>query len=377
MATELFAFGSQYAYPTDLGTTELKALGAQYLRSDFQPNSNLMAVGLQYALRRDHKSDGTAYHPAQTPDAEEPDVIYTDIIFPECIAYGSTGSPNYVTDKTEVESGAESRNARQEYPRHTYNIELQDIPANEQSQIMNIWHVCSGAMAGFLFLDPMDHTSSNTATALSGSDVLGTDQVVASAVGSVTTYPLFKYYEYASHMKERRIRYPKPDTLIVAVDGVNVLNWTYSYVNHRIEFTQADEITATLSRDGSTQIITGAGGEFSDLQENDLVYVIGWSNGSYNRAMGGEPARVRSVDDDNLVLERYSGDLFGGATFTDEEITITPTTPHTGAAITAGYYFYVPVRFDGDDNMEGEIGSGMRESSYTTFGNITLRELFE
>lgn len=338
-------------------------------------NMKLHAFMASVMFRADHKPGGGRYPIDSTPNAEDSQLIYTDLVFPECIAYGTTGSPRYVTEKVEVDSGAEQRNQRRAYPRHEYNIVLDNIPANEISQVMNIWHVCAGDFIGFLFMDPLDHTSLNTEDVIAGSEVTMLDQFVASAVGTQTDYQLFKSYTSGAHELRRRIRYPDRDTLLVGVDGHLITSWNYSFDDQVLRFVKPyGPVTAPLSRT-SGGIISGS--NFSLLSPGDLVYVTGWSNGAYNAPEGGDPARVVTADAVSLRLEKYDGTAYGAAVFTGENVTIVSALPPTGAEITAGFYFHVPVRFEDGDNMQSEIKSGLRESAFATFSNITLREIFE
>lgn len=306
---------------------------------------------------------------------EDDTMIYTDVIFPECITYGSTGVPRYVTDKIEVASGAEQRNQRWTYPKHKYNIVLENAPASDVTNVMNIWHVCAGSYIGFLFLDPMDHTSRNVdGVVLSGEDITPTDQLVAIAVGNQSQYPLYKYYKHGIRERRRRILYPKEGTLQVAIDGFECSNWEYSYSDNLITFLQPYNLTQSRSRSAGG-VITG--GSNTGLAVGDLVYVSGWSNGAYNATEGGDPQRVRAVSPTELVLEAYSGASLGSAVLGPSSVNIRSALPPAGAEITAGYYFYVPVRFETDEDAESEITAGLRDSVTATFGNIVLVEVLE
>lgn len=331
-------------------------------------------VAAQVLIRADVNSDNEYVHPAHIYASEDDMTIYTDLTFPECIAYGSSGSPIYLTDKVEVLSGAEQRNSRSTYPRHEYSINMENLPADEVAQVMDLWHTCSGDFAAFLFLDPMDHTSARTETVFSGSTVAATDQVVATADGSTQAYPLYKTYEKGARAKTRRIRYPKLDTLVVAVDGQEVTNWSYSYDEQMVRFflnVTNLQITGTKV-DG---IITG--GDFSDLMPGEMVYVEGFSTSGYNRpGGGGEPLIVVSADGSSATFTNYDGSTYSGSE-AGADLTFYSALPPAGADITAGFYFYTPVRFEDGDNAESEIRNGMRESVIADFDNITLREVFE
>lgn len=348
-------------------------LGAQAAGFRFSP-ATIYALGVQAMFRSCPDMNGNRLPVGKCPDAEDSEMIYTDIFFPECISYGSTGSPIYMTDKTEVASGAESRNSRWDYPKHEYSILLEEIPAEEISKIVNIWHVCAGSHAGFLFLDPSDHTSSNTTASVTGSEVSPTDQRIGTALGITTSYPLYKHYQEASRTRKRRIAYPQDGSLRVAIDGFECFNWSYSYSTKMLTFTLAfGERVRNLTKTGN--IITGD--TFPGLQVGDLLYISGWTDNDYNFPEGGDPVRVRAVSSTELELEKFDGSDYGPVSFPATSVTMLPCLPPTGAELTAGFYFYVPVRFDDDDNLGHELTSGMRESAIATFEDITLREIQE
>lgn len=342
---------------------------------DLEPQAGINSYTVLASIRADHKPFGGFYTAEETPGSEEPSVIYSDLFFPKCITYGSSGVPKYVTEKTEVDSGAEQRNQRRAYPRHSYNILMENMNSEDISEIMNLWHVCAGDFIGFMFLDPMDHTSANNEACLTGEEINATDQLVASALGVKAEYPLFKYYESGIRQRKRRIRYPDLDTLVVAVNGYEIPDFEYDTSDCVLRFVKPiPTMTADLERD-SSGLITGA--DFSALSVGSLVYMTGWGTSAYNAPEGGNPARVTYADGNSLRVERFNGTNYGSATLSTTTVTIKSALPPTGSEITAGFYFYVPVRFDDGDNMSSELQSGMRDSAVATFDNITLREIFE
>jgi uncharacterized protein (TIGR02217 family) len=357
------------------GSISVMDVAVQVLGNANTPPIKVMDVMGQVSFRADHSPSGERYSNAATPNLEESDMIYSDLIFPECISYGSGGVPTYQTEKVEVESGNEQRNTRREYPRHEYSIQMTNLPADEIAAVMNLWHVCSGDFAGFLFMDPMDHTSHDVeGLYISGSDVAPIDQLVATAVGSRATYPLYKYYKSGAREKRRRILYVKDGTLRIAVDGYELLSYEYSNTTNLLQFTLPfSSRTANLTKTGD--VITGQ--NWSALSVGDLLYIGGWANGAYNYTLGGDPVRVRSVNATDLILEKYNGADYGSDSFGPESITLGSALPPTGAEIRSGYYFYVPVRFENGSAAESEITNGMRESAVATFDSITLREVFE
>lgn len=219
--------------------------------------------------------------------------VYTDIIFPECLTYGSESRPTYDTLKVEVASGAEQRFTRQLYPKYLYKINIENMPADEMQEILNIFHVTRGDLHAFMFKDFSDNTSANTAASISGSTIDGDDQPLGETGfydNTITHYNLYKTYSAGAQTVARRIRHPIVASLIVHVDGAPNGNWAWD----------------------------------TALQQ------VHW-----------------------------------------------PVTPPTnGQAISAGFEFYVPVRFDIGE-MGVEPTAGLAESMFANLNDIRLLEVFE
>lgn len=205
------------------------------------------------------------------------------------------------------------------------------------------------------------------------------DQLVGSAIGSVAEYPLYKYYTHGNsgRQKQRRIGYPKVDTLQVAVAGEEIFSWEYDLTLRVLRFTRPQSLrSAEVTKVGD--VLTSAASVFNNLEVGDLIFIDGFAQASTN-VLSGNPHRVAGkADDREIRIERFSG---VSLSTTDDEADVTVSfqsaLPPTGAAITAGFYFYVPVRFDDGDNANSEIIAGLRESAITTFSDIKLREVFE
>lgn len=219
--------------------------------------------------------------------------VYTDIIFPACLSYGSEARYTYDTLKVEVSSGAEQRFTRQLYPKSLYRINIENMPADELQEIINIYHVCRGDLHSFMFTDFADNTSSNTAASISGTTIAGDDQPLGETGfydDTITYYNLYKTYSYASRTVTRRIRYPVLASLIV------------------------------------------------------------WSNGAL---------------DANAVWDA-----------TQQAVWWPSNPPTNGQTITAGFEYYVPVRFDVGE-MGVEPTAGLAEALVANLNDIRLLEVFE
>jgi uncharacterized protein (TIGR02217 family) len=334
----------------------------------------VFGVGIDVMFRADRAPNGGRQSIAATEGTEDTDMVYTDLIFPECITYGSTGVPTYETYKSEVDSGAEQRQQRWKYPKHEYNIKMDNLPANEIAQVMRIWHVVSGDFAAFLFMDPLDNTSAESDAGMSLTNVTMLDQQIAVAVGAQASYPLYKYYTYGAYQKQRRIRYPDVSTLVLAVDGFQVFNWSYNMATCQIDFSLGRPATTnTFTKTGNNLITSNTAG----FNVGDLVYITGFANTANNAPQSGAPLRIAAISPAHyLTLQKYDGTAWGGVDET-HSITLTPTLPPVGALITAGYYFYVPVRFKDGTVLPSEITAGMRDSAVANFNSIVLVEVFE
>jgi uncharacterized protein (TIGR02217 family) len=333
---------------------------------------NTYSFVAQVMFRADLDPETSSYVNVGRMDIEEEDVIYYDIVFPECISYGSTGVPRYETEKAEVLSGDEQRQTRWAYPKHEYSINMENLPANELSEIMNIWHVVRGDYIGFMFMDPLDHTSNNTPMGLSGTEVSGSDQFVAIAVGGVTDYEIKKEYRINNRIVQRLIKFPKQGTLLIEVDGRPSTQWTYNYDRCKLEWDVSQGATENVSVNAGTYVNTGG---WDNLQVGDLVRFTGFANAVNNTV--DTPRRVVDVNGSILTVENYNGSTPSLVNEPSTAINWQQSTPPTGAVIRSGYYFYVPVRFDGGADAVAEITAGLRETSWTSLGDIKLKEIFE
>jgi uncharacterized protein (TIGR02217 family) len=175
--------------------------------------------------------------------------VFTDVIFPECLSYGSVFQPTYSVDKVAVASGAESRRTKQAYVKYRYEISLENQNADEIAEVLNIFHVCNGSLSAFMFKDLVDNTSAITATSISAETIDGNDQPQGTYDGNITYYPLLKTYTYASRTQLRRIRFPDVPTLLINVNGTPNVDWAWDTTEQAFYWpsnnpTNGDVITA-------------------------------------------------------------------------------------------------------------------------------------
>ena len=135
------------------------------------------------------------------------------IRFPVEISLGARGGPQWATDIVELSSGAEHRNSRWAHSRRHYDAGFGVKSKADLRAILNFFEERRGSFHGFLFKDPIDHSSSETApTAM--------DQVIGTGDGVKTQFQLKKKYGAAFDPYYRQINKPKGDTLLIGVSSV-------------------------------------------------------------------------------------------------------------------------------------------------------------
>ncbi|QXN72516.1 hypothetical protein RCTIPTONUS_46 [Rhodobacter phage RcTiptonus] len=361
-------------------TTKVFSLGVEAIGG--YTNQRVYMFGGEALVRCDYDPrNGLAYVSETMPNSEEPMAVYRDLVFPECIAYGTTGVPIYKTEKVEVASGSELRQSRWRYPKHQYDVDMSTLDAEQTAEVLRLWHVCSGEGVGFMFMDPQDNTSQDTEDGISGSTPTMLDQLVAVASAGRYEYPLYKNYEVNGHVKQRRIRYPIDGTILVAVEGRNYPRWSFNYDAGVLRLsTPFGPLIRSCTYDAETKTFTCvAPNAFISFLVDDLIYVSGFVNSAFNIEPGDNPLRVVEATEHTLRIEQMQA----GEEFHAPSVTITaPFTfqsalPPAGAAITAGFMFHVPVRFATEDAAQTQIIAGLRETSMTDFTSLSLIEVID
>lgn len=261
---------------------------------------------------------------------------FTETVFPEYISEGSSGGPGFSTDIVMTRSGFETRNVLWAQVRHAYDVSTGINGPDEYETVKNFFMAMNGRAHGFLFKDPMDYKSCNfddTPTAL--------DEDIGNGDGTETDFQLIKTYTQGLS-EVRNILKPKSGSVLVAIDGVAYAGgWSVSLSTGIITFDDATENidSASSNGDGSTRLRTTTSHELSG---NQSVYLTGFTGdwaGLNNTRYGVEVVSSNEIDviHDSSGYTAYSSN--GGQL---------DTIPQSGEAITAGYEFYVPVRFDTD-----------------------------
>lgn len=135
--------------------------------------------------------------------------FYESPRFPERIANGALGGPQFSTTVVAVQSGDEYRNASWLYPLHSWDV---SHGINGQADFLALrafFLSMRGKLHGWRFKDFSDYTASHT----------GTEIGVVTQLTS-TTFQLFKRYVSGAQTMDRRILKPVSGSVEIKVSGV-------------------------------------------------------------------------------------------------------------------------------------------------------------
>ncbi|WP_424981792.1 phage distal tail protein, Rcc01695 family [Maritalea sp. S77] len=158
-------------------------------------------------------------------------MAFHHIRFPINIAMGARGGPQWSTDIVSLVSGAEERNTRWAQSRRKYNAGYGVKSSADMRQILSFFEERRGRFHGFLFRDPLDHSSNQES-------ITPYDQDLGFGDGNQTDIQLIKHYGSAFDPYARQIKKPIADSVRVAVNG--------SELTAGADFT-VDETTGILS----------------------------------------------------------------------------------------------------------------------------------
>lgn len=139
--------------------------------------------------------------------------------FPDIIALGSRGGPEYSTSVIVVNSGKEFRKQRWSFPKHSYSIGAGAKASSEIDELREFHHSMRGRFNGFRFKDFNDFSSA----ADMDTAVTNLDQIIGTGDGATATFQLVKIYatsDSPSLPLTRNITKPVVGTVVVAVATV-------------------------------------------------------------------------------------------------------------------------------------------------------------
>lgn len=140
--------------------------------------------------------------------------------FPESIARGAMGGPEFMTTVVKVAGGAEQRNGAWSYPLHKWDVSYALKTRAEFALVRAHFLTVGGRLHGFRYLDIADYTVAHT----------GDEKGVVAGLTS-TTFQLVKRYTSGSQTFDRKISKPIATGFELKDSGVTLTLTTDYTVN--------------------------------------------------------------------------------------------------------------------------------------------------
>ena len=172
-------------------------------------------------------------------------MAFHDIRFPIDISIGAEGGPVRRTQIVTLSSGHEERKSPWAGSRRRFNAGFGVKSLADLEQVIAFFEARHGRLHSFRWRDPFDWKSCSLSEAPAV-----TDQVIATADGTTTSFTLIKSYDSGAQNYQRFIRYPVDSTLRVAIDSVGQQSGTdYSFDTgtHQLVFTAAPPAGAVIT----------------------------------------------------------------------------------------------------------------------------------
>lgn len=132
--------------------------------------------------------------------------FYESPRFPERIAYGAVGGPEFATEVIRMTTGAEARNRLQAYPKQRWDVSQGVNGQADFDQLLAFFLAMGGRQHGWRFKSWADYQATYS-------------QGVVTGITS-TTFQLVKRYAFGAVSMDRIITKPVSGTVEVKVSGV-------------------------------------------------------------------------------------------------------------------------------------------------------------
>jgi uncharacterized protein (TIGR02217 family) len=166
---------------------------------------------------------------------------FDDVQFPIEIGRQATAIPEFSTNIVTTFSGYEHRNSRWSDARQTYDVGPGIRSEQELGILLEFFRARRGAAKGFRFTDPFDFSSRGMTEIPTVSD-----QQIGIGDSLQTRFALVKHYGAGEDKQERRITRPRPESLLIGVNGVTALGWSLDALG-LVVFETAPEDGATIT----------------------------------------------------------------------------------------------------------------------------------
>lgn len=297
-----------------------------------------------------------------TPNFEWIEMFIPEV-FPYDISLNSIGATRFQTDVVMVDSGHDQRQSRWSQPLMEYDVAFGVRTMEHLHGLIAFFRAMSGRKNAFLYKDHSDYTSTMATDyeARRAPTPRHNDQELGVGDGNQKVFQIVKHYPTPGMqaVSTRPIYKPKGGTVMVAINGVLVTNYMLDLNTGKITFTPSlvksglNNMSVSQVMSGGNPVanrwrITGASGTFQDFNVNDKIVTFGWVNPRNNSTEAVE-VRIASIAADRSWIEVNGPTTFGAVESSVNGVTVLMhPAPRTGEVITAGFEFFVPVRFDTD-----------------------------
>ncbi|MFO1156620.1 MAG: TIGR02217 family protein [Rhodospirillales bacterium] len=160
---------------------------------------------------------------------------FHEVRFPDDIAYGASGGPEYATAVSTTFGGYEARNANWSAPRGRWDV-ASGIKSREQvAALIAFFRARKGRAYGFRFKDWTDYQVQN--------------QLLGTGDGVTRAFQLIKTYASGPGAEVRVISKPVVGTLKTYLDGVLTSAWTLNGTTGVVTFTAAPALAKLVTAD--------------------------------------------------------------------------------------------------------------------------------
>jgi len=139
---------------------------------------------------------------------------FHNVRFPLRVSFGATGGPERRNEIVQLTSGREKRNARGAHSRRHYDAGTGVRSLEDLYEVMAFFEARRGSLHAFRFRDPFDMKSSAPQEVPTPFD-----QEIGPGDGVRSRFVLGKTYGEGPDAYRREIRWPVPESVVVAVGG--------------------------------------------------------------------------------------------------------------------------------------------------------------
>ncbi len=171
---------------------------------------------------------------------------FHDVRFPLAVSFGATGGPERRNEIVTLTSGREKRNARFSQSRRHYDAGTGVRSLSDLHDVLAFFEARRGSLHAFRFRDPFDMKSCRPEEAVSAAD-----QTIGMGDGTKARFALTKTYGEGGDAYRRLIARPRPETLRVAVGGMEKAtpeDWSFDFATGEVVFGSipgaGEEVTA-------------------------------------------------------------------------------------------------------------------------------------